>query len=256
MGSFKKILNRMHKASKSTAFFWFVVFIILTGRWIGFDHFVVPSGSMIPAFLVLDHIVVQKYSYGLRVPFTKTWLRRTQAPKRGDIVVFRSTEGRYFMVKRAIGVAGDEILIQDRSIWINGKRLPSREMDFEKDSSFYPISNKDVKDDLSRYHVYIESLNNLQYRVLWKKQGLRQTYKWQVPKGRIFVMGDNRDNSQDSRHWGFLPVENLMGKAVGVWMSCEQSLFGLPLLCYPWTLRFKRIFSSLDQETNFSRENH
>ena len=249
MENLRNILIRVRKITKSTTFFWFVVFVILTGRWIVLDHFVVPSGSMIPTFLVLDHIVVQKYSYGLRIPFTKTWLWKGSAPKRGDVVVFRAVKGRYFMVKRAIGIAGDEILIQENRIWINGKPLPSREFDLDKDTGFYPISNKDLKDDLLRYHVHLESLSHRQYRVLWKKEGLRQTYNWKVPEGHIFVLGDNRDNSQDSRYWGFLPVENLMGKAVGIWMSCEQSLFSLPLLCYPWTLRFKRIFSSLDEKS-------
>ena len=250
MSSVRDFLKRVHRITKSSVFFWIVVFIILSGRWAGFDHFVVPSGSMIPTFLILDHIVVKKYSYGLRIPFTKIWLWQAKAPKRGEVVVFRSVSGSYFMVKRVIGLEGDEIRIQKDRIWINGKSVETRILENEED--FYPIANKDVQDDLLRYNVELESLSGRQYRVLWKKKGLHQDHTWNVPKGHIFVMGDNRDNSQDSRYWGFLPLENLMGEAVGIWLSCEKSVFSLPLLCYPWTFRFGRMFRPLDQKTGVS----
>ena len=241
------MIKKLRTWYHSKYFFWSAVFFILFFRWIAFDHYVIPSGSMIPTFLVYDHIVVQKYPYGIRVPFTKKWLWRKGLPKRGDIVIFRSTKGSYFMVKRVIALSGDHLKIQDRQIWINGERVQAQSLE---------IKNEDYNENLSYalgasvsdYDMNTEFLDSRQYQVLWKKIDSYQNYEMTVPKGSLFVLGDNRNNSQDSRYWGFLPVENLMGKAIGIWLSCDKTLFNLPLLCYPWTFRWSRMFSSVYDE--------
>ena len=242
-------MSLFSKITKSSWFFWTVVFLILTARWTGWDHFVVPSSSMVPTFLVYDHIVVKKYPYGLRVPFTKKWLNQKRLPHRGEVVVFRSVQGSYFMLKRVIGLPGDHLKITEGEIWINGEKQNRILLNEQAMANHYPISSFEVKDDIESYHFFLETLGTKQFRILQKKgEAWSQPYDEQIPEGHLFVMGDNRDNSQDSRYWGFLPVENLMGEAVGIWLSCDKVLFGIPILCYPWTLRWKRLFSSLKED--------
>ena len=226
----------------SKPFFWIAVIFILFFRWILWDHYVIPSGSMIPTFLVYDHIVVKKYPYGLRLPFTKKWLWRKSLPERGDIVIFRSTKGSYFMVKRVIALPGDRLKIQEHEIWINGTKIQRVAMDMEEENDDLSYA---LGASVSDYDMNVEILDARKYQVLWKKIKSFQDYEVTVPKDSLFVLGDNRNNSQDSRYWGFLPVENLMGQAVGIWLSCEKTLFNLPLLCYPWTFRWQRMFSSV-----------
>ena len=242
-----KKLNIYSRLFKSSPFFWVVVALVLAFRWIGWDHFVIPSGSMVPNLLVFDHIVVRKHSYGLRLPFTKKWLIQNDLPQRGDVVVFRSVSGSYFMVKRTVAVPGDRVRIEGRSIWVNDKLIETKLI--QKNHLFKtPITDFELGDDVDKYQFFMENHEGKEYLVLWKKRGGGSTLQQEVrvPQGHLFVLGDNRDNSQDSRYWGLLPVENLMGKGEGIWMSCEKTLFDLPLLCYPWTFRWERIFSSIE----------
>lgn len=117
------------KVGSSAFSFVGAILAILAFRWLLFEPFVIPSGSMIPTLLVHDHILVSKSAYGVRIPFTKTWIADFGGPKRGEIVVFKSVEGSYFMIKRVIGLPGDKIEMQeDGRVKVNGELFPEKPM--------------------------------------------------------------------------------------------------------------------------------
>ncbi len=232
--------------------FTFAVLAILSFRWLLFEPYVIPSGSMIPTLLIHDHILVSKFAYGIRLPFTKSWLVERAGPKRGDIVVFRSVEDSgYFMIKRVVGLPGDQIEVdQDGFVKVNGETLEHRDLEINSDQDnqapYYSVSAADVGGDFSEYRFYEEQLLGVTHRAMLTRGAPRFFDRpFTVPENQYFVMGDNRDNSKDSRYWGSLPRENLLGKALFVWLSCESTLPYLPFLCNPLQLRWGRFFHEL-----------
>ncbi len=233
--------------------FIFAVAAILAFRWALFEPYVIPSGSMIPTLLIHDHILVSKFAYGLRFPFTKSWIFRGNEPKRGEIVVFRSVEDSgYFMIKRVVGLPGDKIEIDPEGyVKINGEKLETQHLpaSAEPDSQkpYYAVKDVDIGGEFSDFEFYQENLKGVQHRAMLIKGASRFFDKpFMVPEDHYFCMGDNRDNSKDSRYWGSLPRENLLGKALFVWLSCEDTLPYLPFLCNPVKLRWGRFFHVLE----------
>jgi signal peptidase I len=229
--------------------FLLAVSAILAFRWALFEPYVIPSGSMIPTLLVHDHILVNKFAYGLRFPFTKSWLFTGKDPQRGDIVVFRSVEDSgYFMIKRVVGLPGDKIEVDPEGfVKINGEKLPVTSMSVSADpvsqQPYYPVSEGDIETDYSEVDFFQEDLKGVNHRIILRK-GASRFYDraYTVPEDHYFCMGDNRDNSRDSRWWGALPRENLLGRAMFVWLSCDDTLPFLPFLCNPAKLRWARFF--------------
>jgi signal peptidase I len=177
--------------------------------------FKIPSGSMIPTLLVGDHLLVSKFMYGTRIPFTDRFiLPGVRDIERGDVIVFiypdyendPSKKGIHY-IKRVIGLPGDSIDIRGRNLYINGKEVPLRFL-----GDYYDERSG------SSYDEYEEDLFGKKHLVIYEKDR-EYTQKGdyvpvaRVPEGHVFVMGDNRDNSQDSRFWGYVPVENIEGKA-------------------------------------------
>jgi len=193
-----------------------------------FEPFKIPSGSMVPTLLVGDLILVNKFEYGVRLPVLNKKIIANQDPARGDVVVFRyPPDPRLDYIKRVVGVPGDEIVYQNQKLTLNGKPVPMQSL-----GEFYD------EDSLRYAPQFSEKLGDQDHRILvdpkrssffgsespkflfaencrYSAEGL--TCK--VPQGHYFVMGDNRDNSQDSRFWGFVPDENLVGRAFFVWMN-------------------------------------
>tara|TARA_Y100001935_G_C17237878_1_gene474027 strand:- start:5 stop:790 length:786 start_codon:yes stop_codon:yes gene_type:complete len=247
--------GKSEKTKFGDGFFSFfgAILAILAFRWLLFEPFVIPSGSMIPTLLVHDHILVNKFAYGVRWPFSKSWIVEFEGPKRGDIVVFKAVDESYFMIKRVIGLPGDEIQMKDDGqLVVNGEPIPRVELpvssaDPSSQSPYYAVDSTDLEGSFEFFDFYEEKVGEHTHRLIHFKGNPRTwAQPFHVPEGNYFMMGDNRDNSKDSRYWGPLPKENLMGKALFVWLSCQDTLPVLSMICNPLELRWKRFFHGLE----------
>jgi len=195
-----------------------VLLIVLLFRSFLFEPFKIPSGSMIPTLLVGDFIVVNKFAYGLRLPVVHTKIVPISDPERGDVVVFRyPVDPKVNFIKRLVGLPGDQISYRDKRLFINGEQVPAEPLGH--------YSSADVKcatpgPDAMRFS---ETLGEVNHDILLHEGSGSRDGQWTVPEGHYFVMGDNRDRSNDSREWGFVPEENLMGRAVGIWLNFDYT---------------------------------
>ncbi len=192
--------------------FFPIILIVLVLRSFVVEPFRIPSGSMLPTLQAGDFILVNKFSYGLRLPVTNQKIFELGEPKRGDVVVFRYPEDPSIdYIKRVVGVPGDRIVYRNKVLYINGKMMPQKYIGpYMGGVTGLPISGvKRLEEDLDgvRHHILIEDNKP------------RIDGEVVVPEGQYFVMGDNRDNSNDSRFWGTVPEENLVGKAFMIWMN-------------------------------------
>jgi len=172
--------------------------------------FKIPSSSMVPTLLIGDYIFVLRYPYGLRIPFTDLQFL-PHSPDRGDVAVFDYPNDRSKdYIKRIIGLPGDEIRYEGNRLFVNGKEMPLKYHD--RYSYFLSDGSADVSG------LFDEQLMGLKHSVLRKEDSIRDGV-WRVPAGHYFALGDNRNNSRDSRFWGFIPQSYLVGHAVIIWWS-------------------------------------
>lgn len=236
-----------------------VLAIVLVVRSFIYEPFQIPSGSMMPTLLIGDFILVEKFAYGIKDPIYQKTLIETGHPKRGDIVVFKYPEDpRLDYIKRAVGLPGDKVTYDPvaKQVTIQpgcssgqacGNALPvtysnvepsdfvqtfSRSNGGEASSGFWQLPKGETKADGIRLTERQETLGDVTHRILMVPiAGIRlgcttisPVCRWPriVPPGQYFMMGDNRDNSADSRYWGFVPEASTVGKATAIWMSFEK----------------------------------
>ena len=204
-----------------------VIVVVFVMRSFLFEPFKIPSGSMIPTLEVGDLILVSKFHYGIRIPVINKKIIDNHDPVRGDVVVFRyPVDPRNDYIKRVVGIPGDEVSYLNHELRINGQIVPTR------------AEGEQYDDESMRYMVRLkEKLGEVEHGIQRNKaaglfSGPRYDFPQRdqcryspegvvckVPTGHYFVMGDNRDNSEDSRYWGFVPDQNLVGRAFFVWMN-------------------------------------
>ena len=195
-----------------------VLLIVLLFRSFLFEPFKIPSGSMIPTLLIGDFIVVNKYAYGLRLPVTNTKFVSLGEPDRGDVIVFRyPVDPKVNFIKRLVGLPGDTITYRNKQLYVNGEKVEATRQG--------RYSSSDVKCATPRSDAirHTEVLGPVNHDILIHENSGSRDGQWQVPEGHYFVMGDNRDRSNDSREWGFVPEENLMGRAFGIWLNFDYT---------------------------------
>jgi len=181
------------------------------------EAFQIPSGSMIPTLEVGDHIFVSKFAYGIGIPFTHKKVFQYADPKRGDVIVFRyPPDPSIDYIKRVVGLPGEYVEIRDDEIFVNGKAV-QRELVGQRSCDGGP-----VEEGGSRCEMWIEQLADEPHQ-LFQQGGGQDFPRTRVPEGEVFVMGDNRDNSKDSRFWGTVPLSLIKGRALVVWWSRDPS---------------------------------
>lgn len=193
------------------AFFPVILAVFLLRSFL-VEPFRIPSGSMLPNLLVGDFILVNKFTYGIRIPVINKKVIDIAEPKRGDVMVFRYPENpsdNY--IKRVIGLPGDRIVYRNKRLEINGKPMTQSEMDAPfADPSFYG-------------QQFTEDLDGVRHTILLSPNMQQEPMEFLVPAGHYFVMGDNRDHSNDSRYWGTVPEANLVGRAFFIWFSWDAA---------------------------------
>ena len=194
--------------------FFPVLAIVLVLRSFVVEPFVIPSGSMIPTLEVGDYILVNKYDYGLRLPVFGTKVLDVDLPERGDVMVFFPPHQDRYFIKRVVGLPGDVVRYGNKRLVINGEVVSAEAIGpVERGGTTMLAVEEVLGDHRHDIHVFPGRIG--------------PTREWTVPEGHYFMMGDNRDRSDDSRGWGTVPEENIVGRAIAVWMHKEPG-FSLP----------------------------
>ena len=210
--------------------FFPVILVVFFLRSFLVEPFKIPSGSMIPTLLIGDFILVNKFTYGIRLPVANVKIVELGSPQRGDVMVFRyPADPSLDYIKRVVGLPGDRVEYRDKALRINGRPVPRRQLgDYES------------RERLQYFPHFLESFEGSEHEIILEKEapgfvargmdfrhsgncgynsgGLVCT----VPAGHYFMMGDNRDNSSDSRVWGFVPDANIVGKAFFIWLNLNE----------------------------------
>ena len=203
-------------ASKSVEFLgslFGVITLVLVLRSFLFEPFQIPSGSMIPTLKVGDFILVNKFSYGLRLPVSGTKVVEIGEPKRGDVMVFIPPHKKQHYIKRVVGLPGDTVEVRNGILYVNGEEMVQK-----------PHESWSASDPF--HLVQSEQLGDVEHAIRRRviPGNLSRNYAKTIPDGYYCLVGDNRDNSNDSRAWGLVPEENIVGKAVAVWMHWDKFL--------------------------------
>ena len=195
--------------------FFPVFLVVLVLRSFLIEPFRIPSNSMMPTLLTGDFIVVNKFAYGIRLPVLEEKIIEIGHPERGDVVVFRYPKDPSVpFIKRVVGLPGDAIGYANKTLYLNGKPALQTQLGVYKGTG----SGTGMTGTSRR----TEDLGEMQHDILvWNRRSSVGPGEWIVPPGHYFVLGDNRDNSRDSRVWGFVPDTNLIGRAFGVWMHWD-----------------------------------
>lgn len=205
---------------EQSKYFFPILLLVLIIRAFLVEPFRIPTGSLEPTLEIGDFIVVNKFIYGLRLPSVYTKIVPIKEPKRGDIVVFRHPQQQVDYIKRVVGLPGDRVSYINKVLYVNGHPAPQTfkgdGVDINAEGAKVPVIEQE------------ENLDGVKHKIFLRKDdeildySLKNETTWVVPKGHYFMMGDNRDDSYDSRYWGFVPEDHIKGKAMMVWLSWDH----------------------------------
>lgn len=211
-----------------------IFLIVFAFRSFLFEPFVIPSGSLEPTLEIGDFVLVNKFDYGIRMPLSHKAIIPVSLPKHGDVMVFLYPENsKVYFIKRVIGLPGDTISYIDKVIYINGKEMSQRIIgpayEYDEHGNVWPVQKRQENLDGIVHDIFVRA-----------DASDRNFYDIKVPANSYFVMGDNRDDSRDSRSWGFVPDQNIVGKASYIWFSWNSQTSD-------WTdkIRFNRMFTTI-----------
>ena len=191
--------------------FFPVLAIVLVLRSFLFEPFQIPTGSMIPTLAVGDFILVNKFTYGIRLPVIGTKIVDMEDPKNGEVMVFIPPHQDVYFIKRVVGIPGDTVRYQDKTLYNNGKQQGQTFV-----AQIPPVDPKVLQ--------YREKLGNIEHMIQRNPYRGTSVDVWVIPEGHYFMMGDNRDQSSDSRYWGLVSEHNIVGRAVAVWLHKKPGL--------------------------------
>lgn len=214
--------SALQQVKSSLPLVWLII-ALLALRWTIVEPYVVPTGSMEPTLKPGDRLYALKCAYDVRLPFTDVVLFKIRPVKRGDVILFKAPpDPSITYVKRAVAIAGDKVALHEGKLYVNGKEMPKDI--WPKRDIMYDIEHKDDKT------LFLENLTGVKhYVILDNERPLNREFPLggdfdgiTVPPDSVFAVGDNRDNSHDSRAWGFVPMENLKGEAMFIWFSSRD----------------------------------
>ncbi|WP_443081385.1 signal peptidase I [Thiohalorhabdus sp.] len=193
-----------------------VILLVVLIRSFVVEPFKIPSGSMLPTLQVGDFILVNKFDYGLRIPLAGWKITDGSDPERGDVIVFQFPQNESVdFIKRIVALPGDEVAFRDRTLYVNGEPVPT-----SYEGRYVYRSQRGQQIQTQRFQ---ERTDHHRYAVVYdtQKRGRTLIEPVEVPPGEYFVMGDNRNHSNDSRYWGAVPEENVLGQAFVIWWSWD-----------------------------------
>lgn len=243
-------ISKKASLGQSLGPFLAAIIAFLAVRWIAFEPYTIPSGSMLPSLLLHDYVIVNKSAFGVRIPFTSQWLLKWSAPKAGEVVVFRApTPEGLFFIKRIVGVGGDSIeWTANGKLRINGHWIESEPASIESLRYGHPSGqNIEPRFALPDYEIARQHLGQGEF-LAWLRGGEEFNEiagSAKVPEGHFFVIGDNRINSYDSRYFGPVSENELMGRALFVILSCGDTVQNTATICDPKTIRWDRWFQKI-----------
>lgn len=210
--------------------FFPILLIVFLLRSFLYEPFRIPSGSLEPTLLVGDFVLVNKFDYGIRLPVIHTKIIKIGEPHHGDIFVFRYPPNPSIdFIKRLIGLPGDHIRYVDKVLYVNGKEIPQKVIG--------TTTRVDEEGNTQQVVIKEEDFFGVKHKIYQNENQQSEDFDdIVVPPGQYFAMGDNRDDSADSRFWGFVPEQNVVGKAVAIWMSWDSA---------DHKIRFNRMFKPI-----------